>query len=256
MTDQDAGRDEAASRDEAATPWWHGAAAGLPDIDALLGEEGMEAVGSAADEALKLFVVLRDRFVEAGAQAPATGAEPAAPEPPWATILGQLAATAVKAVNDLASSASQALGPLPGAPPGTGGGRPSPPGSRDDSPGAGAGPAGPGVDVGGETVVLPGQAAACSYCPVCQAIALFRSVPMSTWQRLATSVVEVADAAREFTGSTSQHAHPVVVTPRTAPAASGPASVADVLADLAESAQSDAVASEDAPAAGDAAGDD
>lgn len=228
MTDQDAGSDDAA------TPWWQDAAEGLPDIDALLGEEGMEAVGTVADEALKLFVVLRERFVEAGTPQPDARAESAAPATPWAAVLGHLAATAVQAVNDLAASAGQARGPLPTAPL-TG---------FDSTPaegegGAGAGSAAPGAGAGGEPVVLPGEAAACSYCPICQAIALFRSVPMSTWQRLAASIVEVADAAREFTNSSPQQPGPVVVTPHAASATTGPVSVADVLADLAEPQLSD-----------------
>ena len=45
--------------------WWHGAS-GLPDMDALLGPEGMAAVGDVADEALKLDVLLRERFAATG----------------------------------------------------------------------------------------------------------------------------------------------------------------------------------------------
>jgi hypothetical protein len=246
VTDQDAGSDDAS------TPWWQDAAEGLPDLDALLGEEGMEAVGTVADEALKLFVVLRERFVEAGTPQSDASAESAAPATPWASVLGQLAATAIQAVNDLAASAGQAVGPLPTAPlkgfdsnaaEGERGADEGPAGAGAGS--AGAGRAAPMAGTAGEPVVLPGEAAACSYCPICQAISLFRSVPMSTWQRLAASIVEVADAAREFTNNAPQQPGPEVVTPHAAPATAGPVSIADVLADLAEPSLGDEAALED-----------
>ena len=96
------------------------------------------------------------------------------PASPLATMMGQLASGAMHAVQDMMAVASQAG---QGA---SGGG--------SEEPAAAAPP------------IAPGDAAACSYCPVCQAIALFRSVPMSTWQRLAQSVIEVADAARDYAG--------------------------------------------------------
>ncbi len=166
-------------------PWWHGRAGSPPDIEALLGPEAMSAVGGVADEALKLFVVIRDRF----GTLPGTGeglvaGDPDQPAPdavpsPLATMLGQLASGAMHAVQDLAAAAAQ---PRDGAP-----------GADSHEPAA----ATPGV--------APGEAAACSYCPVCQAIALFRTVPMSTWQRLAQSVIEVADAARDYAGRTPEN---------------------------------------------------
>ncbi len=201
MTDQDA------EHDETGRPWWHAGSDAMPDVEALLGPEGMAAVGSAADEALKLFVVLRDRVVDAAGRQPAaqgsaqTDAQPEAGVP-WADLLGQLASGAVQAVQDVAGAASA--------------GRPGPFASRsDDRPPAEDRAEGEEQSDGdGQFTVLPGQAAACSYCPVCQAIALFRSVPISTWQRLATSVVEVADAAREFSAAgTAQPQGPVRVTP-------------------------------------------
>jgi hypothetical protein len=172
----------------------------------------MAAVGNVADEALKLFVVVRERFsVPPQTDAP-EDSEPASQQPvgrPWEDMLGQLAAGAVRAVNELAAGATSADGPTPQA---------------------------PGTSLGGEraeTVVQPGEAAACAYCPICQAIALFRSVPMTTWQRLAASVVEVADAARDVSSAAAHQAGPVVVTPSQPPNDSEAASVADVLADLA-----------------------
>ncbi len=163
-------------------PWWHSGAEGLPDIEALLGPDAMEAVGDVAEEALKLFVVLRDRFGaapgEPGIQ-PEGGAAPA-----WSAMLGQLASGAVKAVNDVAAAAMDSQSPLR-----AGAGHAA--GHQTDRQG-----------VSGEAQpVLPGEAAACAYCPVCQAIAMFRTVPMSTWHRLAASIVEVADAARDLAGS-------------------------------------------------------
>lgn len=168
-------------------PWWYGGGQGMPDVESLLGPEGMQAVGGVAEEALKLFVVLRDRVNESGLATP----PPAAGG--WGAVAGQLAAGAVRAVNEFAASAGQAA--------------PSP--AQDgtwQTPGAHAGQ----PHSVPPQQVLPGQGAACAYCPFCQAIALFRSVPMSAWQRLATSVVEVADAVRD--PATTGHA-PIVVTP-------------------------------------------
>jgi len=197
-------------------PWWHGGAEAMPDVEAIIGPEGMAAVGSAADEALKLFVVLRDRFVTAtqsdAGPGPDAGREQAGGESPWGALLGQFAAGAVKAVGEIASAATQ-QGPRSGSatPSGSGAG----PGEAEDA---------------ADWPVLPGEAAACSYCPICQAIALFRSVPMTTWQRLAASVVEVADAARDFTGGgQSDHGGPVVVVPQPADDAPPAQSVAEFL---------------------------
>ena len=84
-----------------------------------------------------------------------------------------------------------------------------------------------------EPLVQPGEAAACAYCPICQAIALFRSVPMTTWQRLAASVVEVADAARDVANTAAPPSAPIVVTPVAPADDTDSATVADLLADLA-----------------------
>jgi hypothetical protein len=204
--------DQVSDGGEAAQPWWHGAADGMPDIEALLGEEGMAAVGTVADEALKLFVVMRERFAAPPAGDAAGAAEPGS-QPvggsPWEEMLGQLAAGAVRAVNDLAAGA-QAMGAA----------------AQEDA-------SGPQPEESSEPMVQPGEAAACAYCPVCQAIALFRSVPMTTWQRLAASVVEVADAARDVTGAASPQSGPVVVAPAEPAADAGSVSVSDVLANLA-----------------------
>ena len=203
--------DPTSERDEAARPWWHGTAEGMPDVEALLGEEGMAAVGTVADEALKLFVVLRQRFSTpptGDAVGADSGAQPSAGAP-WEDLLGQLAAGAVRTVNDLAAGA-QAVGAA------------VPQDSGEAQPAESA-----------ERLVQPGEAAACAYCPICQAIALFRSVPMTTWQRLATSVVEVADAARDVANTASPQSAPVVVTPVVPAEDSESATVADLLADLA-----------------------
>ncbi len=203
--------DSASERDDAAQPWWHGTPGGLPDIEAMIGEEGMAAVGTVADEALKLFVVLRERFAVPQTDV-AQDAGPAEQQPvgrPWEDMLGQLAAGAVRAVNEFAAGAAPVEGP-PSQAPGT---------AQSGEP--------------AETVVQPGEAAACAYCPICQAIALFRSVPMTTWQRLAASVVEVADAARDVSSAAAHQAGPVVVIPSEATEDSDTVSVADVLADLA-----------------------
>jgi hypothetical protein len=208
--------DPTSERDDAAQPWWHGTAEGMPDIEALLGQEGMTAVGTVADEALKLFVVLRERFTtppagDAVGEGPEAGPSAGAP---WEDLLGQLAAGALRTVNDLAAGA-QAVGAA--APQDTGAAQP------EDSSGAQS----------EERLVQPGDAAACAYCPVCQAIALFRSVPMTTWQRLAASVVEVADAARDAASSAAPPSAPIVVTPVAPAGDSDSATVADLLADLA-----------------------
>lgn len=173
--------------DEAPRPWWYGGAEGLPDVESLLGPDGMEAVGGVAEEALKLFVVLRDRVSETGLANPPAAAPGAAGG--WGAVVGQLASGAVRAVNEFAAAAAS-----------------------EQSSGAWAAATAPAAsDHTSAQAVLPGQAAACSYCPVCQAIALFRSVPMSTWQRLAATVVDVADAARD--SATAGASAPVVVTP-------------------------------------------
>ena len=185
-----------ADEHEAESPWWQGGSDAMPDIEALLGPEAMAAVGGVAEEALKLFVVLRERVAEpppgaAGQQpGPAQGGES-----PLGGLLTQLASGAVSAVNELASVAQQ----------------------QDWSmlQGRSGGSSQPAE----EAPVAPGDAAACAYCPLCQAIALFRSVPMDTSQRLAASVVDVADAARDFTGPTVADGA-VVVVPDEAPAAS------------------------------------
>jgi hypothetical protein len=205
--------------DEAAQPWWHGTAEGMPDIEALLGEEGMAAVGTVADEALRLFVVLRERFTTPPA-GEAVGAQPGARPSagtPWEDLLGQLAAGAVRTVNELAAGA-QAVGAA----------APHDTGEEQSTNNGGAQQAAPG-----EPVVQPGEAAACAYCPICQAIALFRSVPMTTWQRLASSVVEVADAARDVANTAAPQSAPIVVTPVAPADDSGSATVEDLLADLA-----------------------
>lgn len=161
-------------------PWWYGGAEGLPDVESLLGAEGMEAVGGVAEEALKLFVVLRDRVNESGIAAPPAAAGG------WGAVMGQLASGAVRAVNDLAAASQQsgAWQAEPAAPP-------------SEAP----------------NTVAPGQAASCAYCPICQAIALFRSVPMPTWQRLAASVVDAADAARDAAAASAAPAPVVVAAP-------------------------------------------
>jgi len=182
-------------------PWWHGGA-GLPDVDALLGPEGMAAVGDVADEALKLFVLLRDRFAEGPGDASAAEA----PGTPWQALLGQVAQGALRTVQEMAAGTSSGF---PGYAPGS-------------------------EQVAPESVVAPGEAAACSYCPVCQAIALFRSVPMSTWQRLATSVVEVADAARDFASTRGQDGFHVVAVEPVAPQAGATATVDDFLRSVGE----------------------
>ena len=163
--------------------WWHGAS-GLPDMDALLGPEGMAAVGDVADEALKLFVLLRERFAATGDEA-AAAAGSAAAASPWQAMLGQVAQGALRTVQEMAA------------------------GTANGFPGSSVGP----QETAATPLIAPGEAAACSYCPVCQAIALFRSVPMSTWQRLATSVVEVADAARDFAVARGQDGAGAVTEP-------------------------------------------
>lgn len=181
-------------------PWWFGGVEGLPDVESLLGPEGMEAVGGVAEEALKLFVVLRDRAGAAGVGPTAAAALSSGGQAGgWGTVLGNLAAGAVNAVSEFA--AAQQATPTSGQ-----GGAQSAPSNA------------PGLAHG---AVAPGQAAACSYCPVCQLIAVFRSVPMSTWQRLATSVVEAADAARDFASAAGSAPH-VVVTPDPRPSSGGP----------------------------------
>lgn len=198
--------DSTAGREEPAQPWWHSTADGVPDLEGLLGEEGMAAVGSVADEALKFFFVMRERFVtpqETQSQQPAS-----APAGGWEQLFGQLATGAVRMVNDLAAGAVEAGVAAANERPHSGSADPSDP------------------------LVQPGDAEACSYCPLCQAIALFRSVPMSTWQRLAASVVEVADAARDAATAATEQA-PVVVTPTKPTSGSEPTTVSDLLADLA-----------------------
>lgn len=173
--------------------WWQSGAQALPDVEAILGPEGMAAVGGVADEALKLFVVLRDRLT-VPPESTADGVP--APASAWSAMIGQLASGAVKAVNEIAANAP-ALDLT------------HPAGDRRT---AGEGESGPSAAGQPGQPVQPGEAAACAYCPICQAVALFRTVPMSTWQRLATSVVEVADAARDLAGTASGPTAPVVVT--------------------------------------------
>jgi hypothetical protein len=171
-------------------PWWNGGADGLPDVEALLGPEGMQAVGGVAEEALKLFVVLRDRAADSVASsAVASGTAPGGEgwqgaAGGWGALLGQLASGAVQAVTEFAAAAGQGEhGPAPT--------------DRDTSDSAA---------VSGQ--VKPGDAAACAYCPICQAIALFRAVPTGTWQRLAGTIVEVAETfGDEQRGSSARTVH-------------------------------------------------
>ena len=175
----------------------------LSDLGDLLGPEAAETIGTVAEEALKLFAVARDRFGEALADAeaghnqsagPNDDAGPGAAAAPWAGLLSQLAAGAVKAVEDFAAAAQEdrAESRAPeaaGEPAGTGDAQ----GKATGLGSTGEAPSGAASESGS---VQPGEAAACSYCPICQGIALVRSVPTETWQRLAVSVVEMADAAR------------------------------------------------------------
>jgi hypothetical protein len=172
-------------------PWWNGGADGLPDVEAILGPEGMQAVGGVAEEALKLFVVLRDRAADTVASAAdARGTVPGGGEGlqgtagGWGALLGQLASGAVQAVTEFAAAAG----------PGEHGPAPSDQGPSDSAA------------VSGQ--VKPGDAAACAYCPICQAIALFRAVPTGTWQRLAGTIVEVAETfGDEQRGSSARTVH-------------------------------------------------
>jgi hypothetical protein len=177
-----------------ARPWWNGGSEGLPDVEAILGPEGMQAVGGVAEEALKLFVVLRERAAETVAGGTSTGGEgQPGPAAGWGALLGQLASGAVQAVTEFAAAAGQSEH------------GPTQPGPDPAEPAAGSGQ------------VKPGDAAACSFCPICQAIALFRAVPAGTWQRLAGSIVEVAETfGEEQRGSsarTVQVAQQGVATP-------------------------------------------
>jgi hypothetical protein len=195
------------SHDEPGQAWWRTGADGRPPVEELLGPEGMAAVGGVADEALKLFVVLKDRF----AMPPLSGVPSAGGGVPdasaWASLLGQGATAAMRAVAELAagSTAGPAGGPFEDGP---------------EHAEAGAG-------------IAVGHAEACAYCPVCQGIALFRSVPMSTWQRLAGSIVEVADAARDFAARPPAEAAVVTVEP-VAPQGDKVVSVADFLRSVEE----------------------
>lgn len=217
-----------ADEHEAESPWWQGGSDAMPDIEALLGPDAMAAVGGVAEEALKLFVVLRERVAEPPPEPTSeTGPAEAGAEPPWAGLLSQLASGAVSAVNELATAAQQqdwtVLQGLSGE-------------SRQPTE---------------HPPVAPGDAAACAYCPLCQAISIFRSVPMDTWQRLAASVVDVADAARDFTGPTAPDG-PVVVVPDQAPSASQ-GTVEDFLATVDDPSEEDLPAAHASPAADDEA---
>ena len=247
----------------------------FPDLGELLGPDAAETIGTVAEEALRLFAVARDRFGEALAAAeeePGTAAEqvsgeaadPSAPgesgvaASPWAGLMAQFAAGAVKAVEDFASSAqrdwmpSESGEPVGHTHPVSSRGVPGDDGhdgrkSGEEEPGDGGwgrpGSDRPGSDRGDTGHVRPGEAAACSYCPICQGIALVRSVPPGTWQRLAVSVVELADAARDAADAAESVVHPdpggapppanVVIRQEEVPAeGAGLGSVADFLDSL------------------------
>lgn len=177
--------DDGSDRDRSQSqPWWHESGGNLPDLDALLGADGAEAVGNVADEALKLFLVMRDKWATTG-----EAAAPEAPQAsPWDGLIQQFGATAIKAVEGFAATVGEvrdtAVAPT----------------SAPDQAGA----------------AEPGESAACAYCPICQGIALFRSVPMDTWQRLAAAVVDFADSATQPDAGSQPPAaaDPVVLDPK------------------------------------------
>lgn len=169
-------------------PWWHEAdGSNLPDLDALLGAEGAEVVGNVADEALKLFLAMRDKWAAPSPEVPTATTESS----PLSGIIAQLGATAIKAVEGFAAAAGEVRGEAVTA----------------------------GSSAGQHASDEPGSAAACAYCPICQGIALIRSVPMETWQRLAAAVVDVADSASQSDApwSTAPTGDPVVFNPGAEP---------------------------------------
>lgn len=198
-------------------PWWRADTAGDPSP--LLGPEGMAAVGSVADEALKLYSVVKQRLEAAGVtgatvrsamDALAAGGASAVGSPAAAQAGAGLAGlwssvgpAVIRSVEEIAGTAASAAGTLAHQAAGAQEDRlaapvAGPTGSAGEAEGRADPEPGPDPQQGVDDLtdrVLPGQAAACGYCPVCQAIALFRSVPMGTWQRLGAAVVDAADAA-------------------------------------------------------------
>jgi hypothetical protein len=174
--------------------WWLEDPVG--DARDILGPEGMAAVGSVADEALKLYAVLKQQFEASGVDgasvraavesAAGTAASVASsqtqPGGAFAGLLGAVGPMVMKSVEQFAAAAATARAPSVAAPE-------EQHGAHDRAEEA------PDTGEGSGSRALPGQAAACGYCPICQAIAMFRTVPMSTWHRLGAAVVDAADAS-------------------------------------------------------------
>jgi hypothetical protein len=214
----------------AEAPWWR---SDSPlDPAALLGPDGMAAVGSVADEAFKLYAVVKQRLEASGVNGAAVRAavesiavEGLGPERPAGAAAGLFASVApvvLKTFEGLAATAAGASRPAP-----QGSSAQDQPDLDDEPPSPDAGSSA----ADGSHRVLPGQAAACGYCPMCQAIALFRTVPMATWQRLGSAVVEAADSAvpGDWTARPPRRTEVVV---HTGPQPAGDDPVDALLADL------------------------
>lgn len=148
-------------------PWWHQEGEPEPgDGAASAADSASEVLGSAAEEALKLLTALRERIA---------AETPPAAQPQWMDLLNGLGVLGKGFAGG--SKAWQFPGSAPGQIPGS------------------------GHLPGHDRIVEPGEAAACSYCPICQMIAVVKSVQPETVERLTTAFLEMADALREAADS-------------------------------------------------------
>jgi hypothetical protein len=128
----------------------------------------------------------------------------------WATSVSSPSATTVRGTAEQAGARAGGTGEEPSAAPAYGDPPPgarddSPPGARDDAPGGARGGAGRCEHCGGVTGV--GRAASCQVCPVCQGIALLRTVRPETVDRLADLAGAVAATLRDVAAHVRTGSH-------------------------------------------------
>lgn len=186
-----------------------------------------EPLGTAAEEAAKLFAVLGERLADAQG---AAGAAPDAASGLSAlgSMIGPLVRGAMDALAD-STEAGERISPFDLAQgwQGAGAGQQwadlaqnaaraagfaaEPERSGDDPEEPSVGGATPGSESADEDeVVPPGQAAACSYCPICQAIAAVRTVPPQTWERFGAAVLDLAEALQQGASTGREYPRPHV----------------------------------------------
>ena len=174
-------------------PWWHESARQGPSPEDMA-DAASEVLGGAAQEAVRLVGAIQQRLAESAVPQPSpdrmdigngVGA--------MLSMLGQAASTfGAASPSQGARSASDSR---PSGDSQSGQVRDEEVSNQSDGSADGP-PAGPS-DEHATDYVAPGQAAACSSCPVCQVIAAVRTIQPETVERMVNAVLDLAEAVQE-----------------------------------------------------------